>query len=76
MTFKNCFSDCYSLVDLVDTNPPGFHSYMFWELVLQLQTLNIGVPDMVFNPFSPQVEAWDCEFSPDCALLHKGWDLR
>ena len=69
------FSDCYSLVGLVDVSPSGFQNEMFWGLISQVQVLKAEVPDMEFKPFIPQGEAPGFEFPPGCALLCQGWDL-
>lgn len=50
--FKNCLSDHYSLMGLVDVCPVAFEARCFGGLIPQMQVLKAGVPDMGFKPFT------------------------
>ena len=48
---------CYSLVSFVDSSPVGFHIWVFWGPILQVEVLNVGMLIVESKPFVPQEEA-------------------
>ena len=76
--FKVCFvwhKYWYSLVSLVDVSSIGLQSQVFWRLMSQVPILKVGVPDVVYEPFTPQGDALFFEFLPNYGLLHWGWGI-
>lgn len=58
---------CKSLVYLMNSNAVGFQNSMFWELVSQVQVLEVGVvPNVKFKPAAPQGEAPGFGFPLNC----------
>lgn len=65
--FKNCFADCYTLIDLVDTSPVGFWSCFGGSSLVGV--LKVASLDVRSEPFVPQREAGSQGFPSDCMVL-------
>lgn len=57
--FKSCFSVCHSPEGLMELRLVDLQSQMFLRLVSHISVLKIGVPNMGYKHFAPQVEAPD-----------------
>ena len=79
--FKRHFSVHHSPASLVSISPIGFQSQMFWGLIYQVPVFKVGVPDVGYDPFTPQGLALSFEFSstygssPFCGLPQWRWSL-
>lgn len=53
-------------------SPIGFQSKMFWGFISQDEVLKVEVPNVGFEPFTPQKDALGFEFSPSVGHHTRG----